>query len=96
MRNKNKRSMPMIAKIGLFCFSIYAAVSLIQLQLQISDKKSQLKDLNVQIQQNTVQNNALRQSLEQGTSDDYIASIARSKLGYAYPNERKFVDASSK
>ncbi len=96
MRNRNKRNMPVVAKIGLFCFAVYAAISLIQIQLQINEKNAELDELEMQIQQSEMENSALRQSIEEGVSDDYIASIARSKLGYAYPNERKFVDASSK
>ena len=31
-----------------------------------------------------------------GVSDEYIASVARDKLGYAMPGERVFIDSSSK
>ncbi len=40
-------------------------------------------------------NDALRDQVENGVSDDYIASIAR-EHGYVLPNERVFKDASGK
>lgn len=96
MRQAKKQQIPFIVKAGLFCFSIYAAISLIHTQLQISIKQQQLDALSAQIQSRQIENDALRQSVKEGASDEYIASVAREKLGYGYPGERKFVDASSK
>lgn len=96
MQYRQKKRMPFAAKLALVCFGIYAAVYLVQVQLKINQKQAQSDALSAQIQDSMVENSALRQSIAEGASDEYIASIAREKLGYAYPSERKFVDASSK
>lgn len=93
---KKKQRMPGVVKLALFCFALYATVSLVHQQIQISGKTAQLEELNAQIQTQTAQNDELRESLEKGASDNNIAAIARDKLGYASPGERVFVDASSK
>ena len=93
---KKRKRMPGVVKLALFCFALYATVSLVHLQLQISGKSVQLEELNAQIQSRTAINNELKGSLEKGASDENIAAIARDKLGYASPGERVFVDASSK
>lgn len=93
---KRKKRLPGIVKISLFCFALYATVTLVHLQMQISDKNEQLEQIQEQIQNQTVKNTEMRDGLEQGASDQNIAAIARDKLGYASPGERVFVDASSK
>lgn len=93
---KKRKRMPGVVKLALFCFALYATVSLVHLQLQISGKSAQLGEINAQIQSQTAINNELKGSLEKGASDENIAAIARDKLGYASPGERVFVDASSK
>ncbi|WP_159456457.1 FtsB family cell division protein [Intestinibacillus massiliensis] len=93
---KKRQRVPGVVKFALFCFALYATVSLVHLQLQISDKSARLEDLNAQIQSQTAKNSEIKDSLDQGASDENIATIARDKLGYASPGERVFVDASSK
>lgn len=96
MATKRKQRVPALVKVALFCFALYAAVSLIHLQLQISSKTALLAELDAAIQSRTSENAALRESVQQGATDDQVAAVARDKLGYAYPQERVFVDASSK
>ncbi len=95
MKSKKKRRVPAIVKMALFCFALYAAVSLIHLQIKISDKSVRIAQLDAEIRERTMQNETLRSVIEKGASDEDIASVARSKLGYAYPQERVFIDASS-
>ncbi|NCB29566.1 MAG: septum formation initiator family protein [Clostridia bacterium] len=95
MESKKKRRVPVVVKVALFCFALYAAISLIHLQVKISEKGARIAQLDAEIQKRTTQNEALRSVIDKGASDDDIAAIARDKLGYAYPQERVFVDASS-
>lgn len=96
METRRKHRIPALVKVALFCFALYAAITLIHLQLAISEKSQRIAALNAAIQSQTTENADLREQLEKGASDDQIASIARDKLGYGYPQERIFVDASSK
>ena len=65
----------------------YSVVSLVQLQVQISDKKKQLDDLNQQVEETRLNNAELDKLIGSGGSDEAIEKIARDRLGYAYPDE---------
>lgn len=93
---KRKVKTPAVIKIVCFVFAAYASYTLISLQLQINDKNSQLSSLNKEIETKTVENDKLREVIDKGANDKYIAQIAREKLGYASPGERVFVDTSSR
>ena len=63
--------------------------------MQISGRQERLDRIKDEVAQQQAANNALRDQVQNGVSDDYIASIAR-EHGYVMPNERVFKDASSK
>ena len=52
--------------------------------------------LQAQIEEQELRNAEIKALLESENSDDYVARIAREKLGYISPGERVFVDISSK
>lgn len=92
---RRKRRTSVVVKALLFCFALYATVTLVQLQLDINKKNNELDELQQEIEAVKSENDELRESLEQGTSDTYIASIARDN-GYAVSGERVMIDTSSK
>lgn len=92
---RRKRRSSIVVKAALLCFGLYAAVTLIQLQLNINQKSKELKEIEEQINAVKQENDELRESLELGTSDSYIASVARDN-GYAVSGERVMIDTSSK
>lgn len=92
---RRKRRTSVAVKAALFCFALYAAVTLVQLQLDINKKNSELEELQKEIDVVAAENSQLRESLELGTSDSYIASVARDN-GYAVSGERVMIDTSSK
>lgn len=93
---KRKRAkMPRFVKLIVFGAVIIGAMSFIHLQIQISDREARLNELVSQTEQQKEVNDAIRNQIENGVSDEYIASIAR-EHGYVMPNERVFKNASSK
>lgn len=92
---KRKRRTSIVVKAALLCFAIYATVTLVRLQLSINEKNSELEEIEKQIDAVSTANDELRESLELGESDSYIASVARNN-GYAVSGERVMVDTSSK
>ncbi|MCI6719210.1 MAG: septum formation initiator family protein [Clostridiales bacterium] len=90
------RNTRLILKIGVLCAAFYAVISLVQLQTQIADKAAEVRALDNQIEESRSDNDALRKQVEEGISDDEIAAIARNQYGYIMPNERVFVDSSSR
>ena len=59
-------------------------------------KKEEQALLQAQIEEQELRNAEIKALLESENSDDYVARIAREKLGYISPGERVFVDISSK
>lgn len=91
-----KRGLTAFVRIGVICVAFYGVISFLQLREEIAEKAARVSELDVQIEEQTVINDALRDQIENGVSDEYIASVARDKLGYAMPGERVFIDSSSK
>lgn len=91
---RKKLRTPRIVKIAVLSIFAFFAVSLIHLQLQINQRQSELTELQGEITQQEAANEALREQVKNGVSDDYLASVAR-QYGYVMPNERVFKDASS-
>ncbi|MGM9617027.1 septum formation initiator family protein, partial [Butyricicoccus sp.] len=56
--------------------------------------QKQSATLDDAIDDKKVVNKDLKDSLEEGVTDESIAKIARDVLGYASPGERVFIDSS--
>jgi len=89
MRKSKKNILP---RIVVLIFVVYVSVTLIQLQIDINAKKQQIDELSSQIQQQKKTNAELQSSLDADVDKEYIAKIAREKLGYGEPNEQFYVD----
>lgn len=93
---KKKKRVSGLAKTATAVFAVYAAFTLVSLQLQIAEKKEEQALLQAQIEEQELRNAEIKALLESENSDDYVARIAREKLGYISPGECVFVDISSK
>ena len=93
---KKKKRVDFLTKLLVVGFSVYATFTLVSLQIQISEKKAEQAMLATQIEEQTLRNAEVKALLESDNSDEYVARIARDKLGYVSPGERVFVDISSK
>ena len=92
---RRKRRTSIIVRAALLCFAVYAVFTIVRLQVDISRKSDELKQIQSEIDTVREENNALRESLELGTTDSYIASVAREN-GYVVSGERVMIDTSSK
>ncbi len=93
---RKTRRVHMAAKIFVLAFSVYAAFTLVSLQLQIREKEKKMAVLQAAIDQQELENRQIQDILDNADDAEYIAEIAREKLGYVAPGERVFVDISSK
>ena len=59
-------------------------------------KKEEQAQLQAQVEEQALRNAETKALVESDNSDEYVARIAREKLGYVSPGERVFVDISSK
>lgn len=83
--------MTRIAVVGL---ASYAIIVLVGQQLEITKKKNELAEIEQKIQAQLDVNKDLERILSMGDNKEYIESIARDKLGYAYADERFYVDVA--
>ena len=93
---RRTRKVHAAAKIFLLAFSVYAAFTMVSLQLQISAKEDEMAELQEQIESQKLENSMIQDILDSDDDTDYIAEIAREKLAYITPGQRVFVDISSK
>ena len=93
---RKTRRVHIAAKLFILAFSVYAAFTLVSLQLQIREKEKKMAVLQAAIDQQKLENRQIQDILDNADDTEYIAEIAREKLGYVAPGERVFVDISSK
>lgn len=87
------KSTSVLFKVFMACFVCYAVYTLVTLGIAIMNKETAIRELQEQIEMQKIENDELKDMVENGVSQDYIEKIAREKLGLAYPNERIFVDS---
>lgn len=80
--------------LGAFALAGYFAITLIQLQIEISEKKETLVQVQAQYNEKIAENQELEKVIEGGNEDEYIERIARDSLGYVKPGEKVYYDIS--
>lgn len=94
-RNKTKkRKTSFLLALGAFALAGYFAITLIQLQIQISEKKETLAQIQAQYNEKIAENEELEKIVEDGNEDEYMERIARDSLGYVKPGEKVYYDIS--
>ena len=74
---KKKRRVSGLAKTATAVFAVYAAFTMVSLQLQIAEKKEEQARLQAQIEEQELRNAEIKALLESENSDEYVARIAR-------------------
>ena len=67
---------------------------MIATQANIAEKKAELDSLRQQYSEKLIRNEELQKTLDSYGTDELIEEQARSKLGYAYPDEHFYIDVS--
>lgn len=89
---KKKRSLFLrILTLGVL---VYVAVSFIQLQVELNQKRGELAMLEKQVEDQLLENQELRSLLDMRQDEKYIERVARDRLDYAYPDEKVYIDIS--
>lgn len=90
-----KKKIPggLLLKLAIFCLTAVVVLSLVERQVQISEKQEQLHMLQAQLEQQNLQNDELRAAMndEEGLRR-YAEKRAREDLDYVRPDERVFID----
>ena len=93
VRKKKRYKRSLLLRISVVCLGVYILAALIDQQMQISQKREQLAQLQQEIQIQEIRNDEISstQSSSGGMSDEYAEKIARQELGVADENERVFI-----
>lgn len=91
---KSKKSL--IFRIAFLAFTVYVAVSVTVIQIDIANRKQQLADAQAQLDEQNYIKSEITDILNSGENTEYIMKIAREKLGMAFPDEEVFVDPNRK
>lgn len=94
MAKRRKRRANWLMRLIMLCTVICVAVSLISMQVEVTSKRRDLAALEREIYRQEMENAEIKRILDGGTDREYIERVARDKLGYAYPDERIFIDRS--
>ena len=86
-----RRTRMILIRAAVVVFLLYAVVNVVNLRTQIKSKRDELASLTLRVEEYQKANETLRQEMQ---SD--ISELARTKLNYAEPGERIFVDTSSR
>lgn len=94
-KTKPKSRRSILLRFCAFVFVVYSMGALIQLQVTLSEQKTELERLQQKVAHQSLANKELERQISAGIDDAYIADIARKEFDYVYPNEQVFIyDAS--
>jgi len=93
---RKKKRVGLVTKVLIAAFAIYAACTLVNLQLRINAASAEQRTLSAQLNEQKLINAELNDAISGENQEEYIAQIARESLGYIYPGEQVYVDISSK
>lgn len=93
-REKKKRKTSFLLALGAFALAGYFAITLIQLQIEINDRKETLAQVQAQYNEKVAENKELERIVEGGNEDEYMERIARDSLDMIKPGEKVYYDIS--
>ncbi len=93
-KGKEKKKKSLLTKLVVVGLVSYVVVALVAQQMELTNKRNELVQLQQKISEQTDANKDLERILSLGDDQQYIESIARDQLGYAYSDERFYVDDS--
>ncbi|HHZ05619.1 MAG TPA: septum formation initiator family protein [Clostridiales bacterium] len=93
-KHKKKSKLRIIISLALSVFVIYAVVTLITQQVQISQKTNELSGIRDKIVIQEVKNDEISAVYNSGEDEnaEYIEKLARENLDFAYKGERIFIN----
>lgn len=89
-KRKQKRSF--ILTLALVLVVGYFIITIIDLQIEIRDRKEVKEQLDIEYQQILDDNKRLQAIVDSEDKGDYMEQVAREKLGFVMPNEKVFYD----
>lgn len=83
----------MLLHLAVGVFAVYIVTTLVRQQVEIGQHRTALAQLKNQYQQQQTQNAEIQRQLSE-SDDQYMAEVARDKLGYTKSNERVYINVA--
>ena len=93
-KKKSRWVFRIISRTAVILAIIGCTVSVVSIQSNIAEKKTELAQVQKQIDNLTAENEDLERILDSGDIDSYMERLAREEYNYAYPDELRFYDTS--
>ena len=93
-KKKSRWIFRVISRTAVIVAIIGCTVSVVSIQSNIAEKKTELAQVQKQIDNLTAENEDLEWILDSGDIDSYMERLAREEYNYAYPDELRFYDTS--
>ncbi len=90
-----KLSKNLFVKLAMLVFSIFCFITIIALQLENNSLLDKAASLDSKISEYNMYISELQATLEAPMDEDYVADIARDKLGLRHPQEVVFYSDDS-
>ncbi len=93
LRKRKNKKVTIASRIGMIAvivFMIYAVVVIISTEAEMNEQEAVLADLKQKITAANQENDEYERILGGEDENAYMEMIAIEKLGYAYPNEKRF------
>ena len=90
-KKKNKRSLGKpVAMLAGICLVIYTIVIVVSQRVEIANAQQEMDEMDAQITEAKQANDEYTRILSSEDEAEHMRRIAIERLGYAYPNERRF------
>lgn len=90
-----RASKNLFLKIAVLIFSVFCFITLLSLKLKNNSLQDTADNLNRQVLEYTEYINELQATLDAPMDEEYVAEIARDKLGLRHPQEVVFYSDDS-
>ena len=94
-RKKRRRTSPfvtLVVGVAVTGLMIACSFAFIRDEVTVARKQAELAELNAKIDELKAENMSYESILNDEDERSFMERIATERLGYAYPNERRFVD----
>ncbi|MBQ3178556.1 MAG: septum formation initiator family protein [Clostridia bacterium] len=85
----------LFVKLAMLVFSVFCFITIITLQLENNSMKERAEALDTRIQEYQIYIEDLQTTLSAPMDEEYVADIAREKLGLRHPQEVVFYSDDS-
>jgi cell division protein FtsB len=92
MSNSVRGRKSIILRLLLLAFAVYSIISLLSLQMQLIELKSELSKRTAYLEETNYKIKESMSLLENGTEAEFIEKAARERLNLVYPDEQIFED----